>query len=142
MTTTATAARTPSTAIRWLGLLGWVAVTGLTLQLILRGGLTADAAPVPLLLLIAFVAFIAPDLTFLAGAGQPTRHGYLPTRAVPSYNAMHVIWGPLLLAAVAAVAARWEPVGSVLLVAALSWAAHVLLDRAAGYGLRRPDGGR
>jgi len=81
---------------------------------------------------------LGPDLAFLAGLGQVGTlvHGQMPSRAVPAYNALHRIWGPLALALLAA-AGLLPPV---LLVGALVWGFHVFLDRALGYGLRTPDG--
>ena len=81
---------------------------------------------------------IAPDLAFLAGIGQtgPLEKGQMPSRAVPAYNAMHRIWGPLALGLVAAVGL----VPPVLLVGALVWGFHIFFDRALGYGLRTRDG--
>ncbi|MGD9573169.1 MAG: DUF4260 family protein [Thermoleophilia bacterium] len=79
---------------------------------------------------------IAPDLALPAGGGRGLDRGQLHPRAVPLYNALHRLWGPVVLAAVALAGllpAAW-------LAAALAWAAHIALDRAAGYGLRAPDG--
>ena len=52
------------------------------------------------------------------------------------YNALHRIWGPLLLGLLAA-AGVLPPA---LLVGALVWGFHVFFDRALGYGLRTRDG--
>jgi integral membrane sensor domain MASE1 len=135
--------RTPATPIRWAGFAGWLATTALVTSLVAHGGAAEGSAPSGLLLAVAVTSFIAPDLTFLIGAGQPAPKGYLPRRAVPYYNAMHQLWGPLALIVAGGLVAPFAPAaGSVLLVVSLSWAAHVLMDRAAGYGLRRPDGGR
>ena len=81
---------------------------------------------------------IGPDLAFLAGIGQPgtIERGQMPSRAVPIYNALHRIWGPLALGIVAAVGL----VPPVFLVGALVWGFHIFIDRAIGYGLRTPDG--
>jgi hypothetical protein len=81
---------------------------------------------------------IGPDLAFIAGIGQPGTHerGQMPSRAVPVYNALHRIWGPLALGVLAA--AGFLP--PVLLVGALVWGFHIFLDRAIGYGLRTRDG--
>jgi len=81
---------------------------------------------------------IGPDLAFVAGLGQtgsPAR-GQMPSRAVPLYNALHRLWGPLALG-LAAAAGLLPPA---LLVGALVWGCHVCFDRAVGYGLRTPDG--
>lgn len=140
---TAAYTRTPSNPIRWAGFATWLPTTAIVIVLLVRGGVPEGAAPSWLLVATALVSFVAPDLTFLVGAGQHAPKGRLPRPAVPYYNAMHVLWGPLVVLALAGLAAVVSAIaGSVLLVAALSWAAHVLLDRAAGYGLRRRDGGR
>jgi hypothetical protein len=79
---------------------------------------------------------LAPDLPLFLGVGRGLERGRLHPRAVPLYNAVHRFWGPLVLAAFALVAslpAAW-------LVAALTWATHIAIDRAVGYGLRAPDG--
>jgi len=81
---------------------------------------------------------LGPDLAFLAGIGQmgSLERGQMPARAVPLYNALHRIWGPLVLGLLAAAGA----VPPVLLVGALVWGFHVFFDRAVGYGLRTSDG--
>jgi hypothetical protein len=81
---------------------------------------------------------IGPDLAFLAGIGQTgsLERGQMPSRAVPLYNALHRLWGPLALG-LAAAAGLLPPV---LLVGALVWGFHVCFDRAVGYGLRTRDG--
>jgi len=81
---------------------------------------------------------LGPDLAFLAGIGQmgSLERGQMPARAVPVYNALHRIWGPLVLGLLAAAGA----VPPVLLVGALVWGFHVFFDRAVGYGLRTSDG--
>ena len=85
-------------------------------------------------------SLIAPDLAFLAAIGAPGPHrpGVLPVRAVPFYNATHHLSVPLTLVLLSLVTG-W-PV--LLTVVALGWLTHVLLDRAAGYGLRASDGTR
>src|SRR5690349_17315539 len=50
-----------------------------------------------------FFAFgAAPDLALLLGAGAGLAQGQLHPRAVPAYNALHRIWGPLALAVLVA----------------------------------------
>ncbi len=86
-----------------------------------------------------FPAFaIGPDLAFLAGIGQTgaLERGQMPSRAVPAYNALHRIGGPLVLGLLA-VTGVLPPT---LLVGALVWGFHIFLDRALGYGLRTRDG--
>jgi hypothetical protein len=81
---------------------------------------------------------LGPDLAFLAGIGQmgSLERGQMPARAVPLYNALHRIWGPLVLGLIAA-AGLLPPV---LLVGALVWGFHIFFDRTLGYGLRTRDG--
>jgi hypothetical protein len=78
--------------------------------------------------------FIGPDIALVAGASRGLQHGQLHPRAVRLYNAVHVFAGPVALG----IAAVW--LGPAWLAAALAWAAHVSMDRAAGYGLRDRDG--
>jgi len=77
-----------------------------------------------------WVFLVLPDVALLAGVGGGLEPGRLHPRAVGLYNALHVFAGPALLG----VASLW--LGPVWLGGALAWAAHVLVDRAAGYGLR------
>jgi len=81
---------------------------------------------------------LGPDLAFFAGLGQTgsLERGQMPARAVPLYNALHRVVWPALLGLLAA--AGLLPAG--LLVGALVWGFHILLDRALGYGLRTRDG--
>jgi hypothetical protein len=79
---------------------------------------------------------IGPDLALLYGAGRDLAHGQIHPRAVGAYNFVHRFWGPLALGVAGAVAI--VPIG--FLAGALTWAFHVALDRALGYGLRTRDG--
>ena len=81
---------------------------------------------------------VGPDLAFLAGIGQTgsLERGQMPSRAVPAYNALHRIWGPLAVGLVAAVGV----LPPALLVGALVWGFHIFFDRALGYRLRTRDG--
>ena len=83
------------------------------------------------------LGIVGPDLAFLAAIGaEPTPQGVLPRRVVPVYNALHRVVGPLLLLAVSLLPAVPLPV----FVLAIAWLTHIAVDRAAGYGLRAPDG--
>jgi hypothetical protein len=82
-----------------------------------------------------FVFGAMPDIALFAGAGTGLAQGQLHPRAVPLYNALHRFAGPIMLAVLAA---AFLPAG--YLAGALAWAAHVAIDRIAGYGLRTPDG--
>jgi hypothetical protein len=81
---------------------------------------------------------IGPDLAFLVGIGQTgtLEHGQMPSRAVPFYNALHRVYGPIALGLLATIGL----LPPALLVGALVWGVHIFLDRAIGYGLRTPDG--
>lgn len=149
MTTTATATPTGRTSMTTIAIrIGWFAVWVLVtlfawFEVVEHGYVDGSAVDAIVLTVAAAGAFVLPDLTFLVGAGQQVEQGYLPTRAVPYYNAMHRFLPPLLLTLVVGVGlAPLGPVGLALFVAGLSWMAHVALDRAAGYGLRNPDGSR
>jgi hypothetical protein len=84
-----------------------------------------------------FFAFgAAPDLALFVGIAPNLAKGQLHPRAVPLYNALHRIAGPIVLA----VAATVGPLAPAYLVAALAWGLHIAVDRAAGYELRTPDG--
>lgn len=88
---------------------------------------------------LVVVFAVAPDLTMLIRDGTPTVQGQLSPPAVPFYNGVHRLWGPLALLPVAAIVAvavnqqAW-------LAAPLAWLAHVSLDRSLGFGLRTADG--
>jgi hypothetical protein len=80
-------------------------------------------------------AFLAgPDVALLAGISAGLQRGQLHPRAVPLYNALHVMYGPVALGIVSI----W--LGPAWLAAALAWGAHVAMDRAAGYALRDRNG--
>jgi hypothetical protein len=82
-----------------------------------------------------FTAFIiAPDLALLFGMGPGLEKGRLHPRAVPLYNALHSLVGPVLLAAAAIALGPWALIG------ALAWGLHVSFDRLVGYGVRTRDG--
>lgn len=77
-----------------------------------------------------------PDLALFFGAGGGLAHGQIHPRAVGLYNTVHRFWGPVALATVAALGVL--SVG--FFIGALTWALHIALDRALGYGLRTRDG--
>jgi hypothetical protein len=77
-----------------------------------------------------WVFLIAPDVVLLAGISRGLNPGQLHPRAVKPYNALHMFAGPTALAVVS----FW--LAPVWLGAALAWTAHVLFDRAVGFGLR------
>jgi hypothetical protein len=79
---------------------------------------------------------IAPDIALFYGVGPGLAKGRLHPRAVGLYNGLHRFWGPFALGTLAV--ASLIPGG--YLVGALTWAFHIALDRAIGYGLRSSDG--
>lgn len=126
----------------WLGV--WACLTMFaTFEIIKHGYVNGSTTDAMVLTASACAAFVAPDLTFVIGAGQPAPKGSLPTRAVPWYNTMHRMWIPLTITSTVAIAlAPLTLAGLAGFVGGLSWMAHIALDRAAGYGLRKPDGSR
>jgi hypothetical protein len=122
----------------------WAFVTAFAwFEVVKQGYIEGSAVEAAVLTTVAVGAFVLPDMTFFVGVGQPVEKGYLPTKAVPSYNAMHRIWPPLLLTTAVGIGlAPLGPVTLALFIGGLSWMAHVALDRAAGYGLRNADGSR
>ncbi len=149
MTAHTLTAGTPWTSARRIvGRIGWFAVwafvtTFVWFEVAKHGWMQGSPLDAALLTSTAVLAFIAPDLTFLVGVGEPTPKGHLPKRAVPFYNAMHRFWPPLLITTGVGIAFDpLGPAGLIAFVAGLSWMAHVALDRVAGYGLRNPDGSR
>jgi hypothetical protein len=103
------------------------------------GALTADIvirARFGAALALAIFCAVAPDLTMLNGFRSHSQRGQLSPRAVPFYNAVHRVWGPLALIAVYLVAVH-EPA---LLAGALAWLTHIAVDRTVGFGLRDQAG--
>ena len=95
-------------------------------------GTAAIAAAVAAALLASpwiLVAWLVPDVAMVLGVSE----GRLAPRAVPAYNALHALPGPLVLIAAGVLVPA-------LLAPGLIWLSHVLLDRALGFGLRTPDG--
>jgi hypothetical protein len=84
----------------------------------------------------ALIGGIGPDLALLLGAARGLEKGQLDPRAVPVYNAVHRIEPPLALTLVAATGL----LGTGWFILGLAWTTHVVMDRAAGYGLRTSAG--
>ena len=126
----------------WLGL--WAFLTAFAVfEVTKHGFVNGSALHATVLTLAAVGFFVAPDLTFLIGAGQPVPNGHIATAAVPWYNAMHRMSLPLALTSIVGIALAPLSLWSLaLFVGGLSWMAHIALDRAGGYGLRNPDGSR
>jgi hypothetical protein len=116
----------PARRLAWL-VLGLLSVGFAVFEVAKHGG-------APLALAIAFV--VAPDLAMLIGVNRKLAPGQLAPRAVPFYNTVHRVWGPLALL----VACTFWIHGPALFTGGLAWLAHVAIDRAAGFGLRTPEG--
>jgi hypothetical protein len=129
---------------RWLWALVWAGLTAVAgFELAKHGYVNGDTGDAVILTASAVGLFIAPDLTFLAGLGDPVSKGMMSPRAVPYYNAMHRIWLPLLLTAgIGVVFAPLGLLGLAGFIGGLSWMAHIAMDRTAGYSLRNADGSR
>ncbi|MGK2936266.1 MAG: DUF4260 family protein [Solirubrobacteraceae bacterium] len=97
--------------------------------------LGALAGAVVLIGPVALALWIVPDVALLPGMSREFGDGRLAPRAVPLYNAVHALPGPIVLGATAAVIAS-----PLLAGLALVWLSHITGDRALGFGLRTPDG--
>ena len=75
-------------------------------------------------LLLALVAFLAPDLSFAGYLAGPRIGAY-------AYNALHTMVGPLVLGAAGLLADE-----RLAIALALIWLGHIGFDRALGYGLK------
>jgi hypothetical protein len=116
----------PARRLAWLAL-GGFCVAFAVFEVAKHGGLA---------LALALVFAIAPDLAMLIGASQKLAPGQLAPTAVPFYNAVHRVWGPVALM----VASIFFGPGAALFTGGLAWLAHLAIDRAAGFGLRTPEG--
>jgi hypothetical protein len=126
----------------------WLAIAAALTVLAIYEVAVHDLGPVPI---VVFGSL--PDLSLLAGIGQPHEPGQRPPRAVPGYNLAHSL-SPVALIAVALAAllairvqtatpqefeaARHVPL--IGYVAGVAWLAHVALGRALGFGLRTASG--
>jgi Domain of unknown function (DUF4260) len=87
-------------------------------------------------LVLALTFALAPDLPMRIGANRALARGQLAPAAVPFYNAVHRLWGPLALL----VAGTFWIDSAALFTGGLAWLAHIAIDRAAGFGLRTRQG--
>jgi hypothetical protein len=126
----------------WAGLWAFLTVFAL-FEVIEHGHINGSALDATVLTLTAVGFFVAPDLTFLIGAGDAVEQGSISTRAVPFYNAAHRMLIALVFTTVVGIGlAPLAPPPLALFIGGLSWMAHIALDRTAGYGLRNADGSR
>lgn len=83
-----------------------------------------------------WTSLAAPDVAFLhRPRTPPSGPGRLSPDTVPLYNALHDPRPAAALLTVGVLTAS-RP----LLLAGLGWTTHIAVDRAFGYGIRRPDG--
>ncbi|WP_369236293.1 DUF4260 family protein [Streptomyces sp. R21] len=83
-----------------------------------------------------WTSLIAPDFAFFhTGKTPPVAPRHLPPDMVPLYNTLH---DPRLAGAL--LAGGVLTASRTLLLAGLGWTTHIAVDRAFGYGKRRPDG--
>lgn len=136
--------RPTSGRIHWNWLAVWALLTTFALfEVVKHGFVNGTLLDAAMLSAVAFGCFVAPDLTFLIGIGEPVPHGNLARRAVPWYNRMHRMWFPFALTSlIGIVLAPLAFVPLAMFIGGLSWMAHIALDRSAGYGLRNADGSR
>jgi hypothetical protein len=106
--------------------LGWAAlgVAALAGAFVLAG---ADAWQI-------WVFLLLPDVGLLAGMSSGLEKGQLHPRAVPLYNAVHMLVGPVALGLASLV------IGIDWFAGALAWGAHIAIDRSLGYRLRDKQG--
>jgi hypothetical protein len=98
-------------------------------------GLAAMGGAVAIIGPWTFALWLVPDVALLFGwSRELNAQGRLAPRAVPLYNALHALLGPVALLAASTV------LGPAALGAGLLWLSHVTVDRATGYGLRTRDG--
>lgn len=126
----------------WLGL--WAFLTVFAVFEVAKHGFV-NGSPLYALALTATAvgSFVAPDLTFIIGAGDSVAKGSISTRAVPFYNAAHrMLIAFAFTTAIGIGLAPLAPLPLAVFIGGLSWMAHIALDRTAGYGLRNHDGSR
>ena len=101
----------------------------------LSAGVGAAAVSVALLGPWALALWLLPDVALLLGVSRELpEDGRLAPRAVPLYNTVHALPGPLIVVTAGIV------VSPALLGLGLIWLSHVAVDRACGYGPRDRDG--
>ncbi|MFF3458219.1 DUF4260 family protein [Streptomyces sp. NPDC002730] len=78
---------------------------------------------------------VLPDIALLYGIAAAPAFERLPSYAVRPYNVLHSPAVPAALLTLAALTRSRR-----FAVAGLGWLGHIAVDRAFGYGPRRPDG--
>ncbi|MCX4820520.1 DUF4260 domain-containing protein [Streptomyces sp. NBC_01142] len=84
---------------------------------------------------VLWTTALLPDIALLYGIAAAPGFERLPSYAVRPYNVLHSPAVPAALLALAAVIRSRRTA-----VAGLGWLGHIAVDRAFGYGPRRPDG--
>ncbi|MFD4141052.1 MULTISPECIES: DUF4260 family protein [unclassified Streptomyces] len=84
---------------------------------------------------VLWTAAVLPDVALLYAIAAAPDFERLPRYAVRPYNVLHSPAVPATLLSFAAVTRSRTTA-----VAGLGWLAHIAVDRAFGYGPRRPDG--
>jgi hypothetical protein len=81
---------------------------------------------------------LIPDVAFFVSVAPGLAKGQLHPRAVRLYNALHSLYGPVVMA----IAAALDLFGFdfVWFIGALAWATHIATDRALGFRSRTPEG--
>ena len=86
---------------------------------------------------VLWTTAVLPDIALLYGIGAAPTFERLPSHAVRPYNVLHSPAVPAALLTLAALTRSRRTA-----VAGLGWLGHLGVDRAFGYGPRRPDGTR
>ncbi|WP_309227893.1 DUF4260 family protein, partial [Streptomyces lunaelactis] len=84
---------------------------------------------------VLWTTAVLPDIALLYGIAAAPGFERLPPYAVRPYNVLHSPAVPAVLLTLAAVTRSRRTA-----VAGLGWLGHIAVDRAFGYGPRRPDG--
>lgn len=129
--TTAAAFKRPAAIWTWQQPLGRALSAVVGTGALLAGGLLGGP-----FMWTYWAALIAPDIAFFYDTrNHGPAQGRLSPRAAKLYNTLH---NPEL--AVATLLIGMATLNRSLVVASLGWIAHIGLDRAMGFGPRRPDG--
>ena len=110
-----------------------LAVGALAVVVVIRAGFGAALG-------LAIFCAVAPDFTMLIGFRSSLARGQLSPKAVPFYNAVHRVWGPLALVVLYFLLYVLGIHQLALLAGGLAWLTHVAVDRTFGFGLRDQAG--
>ena len=93
-----------------------------------------------LALILGIAGAIGPDVALLIGLRDKTERGQLSPRAVPFYNLLHFLPVPLFVILQFTTLPGTNDDIAPGFTLALTWLAHICVDRALGYGLRNREG--